>query len=76
MSQVMVVKTESESCSVISDSLQSHELWSPWNPLGQNTGVGSVSLLQGIFPTEGSNPGLHHCRQILTSLAIREARSQ
>ena len=38
---------------------------SPWNSLGQNTGVGSHSLLQGIFPTQGSNPGLLHCRQIL-----------
>ena len=32
---------------------------------GQNTGVGSLSLLQGIFPTQGSNSGLLHCRQIL-----------
>ena len=31
---------------------------------GQNTGVGSLSLLQGIFPTQGSNPGLPHCRWI------------
>ena len=38
---------------------------SPWNSTGQNTGVGSFSLLQGIFPTQGSNPGLPHCRQIL-----------
>ena len=30
----------------------------------QNTGVGSLSLLQGIFPTQGSNPGIPHCRQI------------
>ena len=36
---------------------------SPWNAPGQNTGVGSLSLLQGIFPTEGSNPGLLHCSQ-------------
>ena len=35
---------------------------------GQNTGVGSLSLLQGIFPTQGSNPGLLHCRQILYQL--------
>ena len=34
-------------------------------PPGQNTGVGSPSLLQGIFPTQGLNPGLPHCRQIL-----------
>jgi len=37
----------------------------PWNSPGKNTGVGSHSLLQGIFPTQGSNPGLPHCRQIL-----------
>ena len=36
----------------------------PWHSPGQNTGVGSCSLLQGIFPTQGSNPGLLHCRQI------------
>ena len=37
---------------------------SPWNSPGQNTGVGCHFLLQGIFPTQGSNPGLPHCRQI------------
>ena len=38
----------------------------PWtNSPGQNTGVGSLSLLQGIFPTQGSNPDLPHCRWIL-----------
>ena len=42
---------ESESRSVVSDSLQPHGLYSPWNSPGQNTGVGSLSLLQGIFPT-------------------------
>ena len=36
---------------------------------GQNTGVGGRSLLQGIFPTQGSNPGLPHCRQILYHLS-------
>ena len=35
-----------------------HGLYSPWNSPGQNTGVGGLSLLQGIFPTQGSNPGL------------------
>ena len=39
--------------------------YSPWNSSGQNTGVGSLSLLQGIFPTQGSNPDLPHCRWIL-----------
>ena len=43
-------------------------IYSPWNSPGQNTGVGSLSLLQGIFPTQGSNPGLLHCRQILYQL--------
>ena len=61
--------TESESRSVMSDSLQPHGLCSPWNSLGQNTVVGSLSLLQGIFPTQISNPGLPHCRQILYKLS-------
>ena len=39
----------------------------PWNSPDKNTGVGSYSLLQGIFPTQGLNPGLPHCRQILYS---------
>ena len=38
---------------------------------GKNTGVGSHSLLQGIFPTQGSNPGLLHCRQILYCLSLQ-----
>ena len=59
----------SESHSVMSDSLWSHGLYSPWNSPGQNTGVGSLSLLQGIFPTQGSNPGLPHCGQILYQLS-------
>ena len=64
----------SESPSAISDSLWPHGLYSPWNSPGQNTGVGSLSLLpllQGIFPTQGSNPGLPHCRQILYQLSHR-----
>ena len=59
------MKSTTESCSTVSDSLWPHELYSPWNSPSQNTGVGSLSLLQGIFPTQGSNPGLPHCRQIL-----------
>ena len=62
---------ESESLSVVSDSLQPHGLYSPWNSLGQNTGVGCLSLLQEIFPTQGSNPGLLHCRQILYQLSYQ-----
>ena len=59
----------SESHSVVSDSLRPHGLYSPWNFPGQNTGVGSLSLLQGIFPTQGSNPGLPLCRWILYQLS-------
>ena len=58
----------SEICSVVSDSLWPHGLYSPWNSLGQNTVVGSHSL-QGIFPTQGLNPGLSYCRQILYQLS-------
>ena len=54
--------------SVVSNSLQPHELYSPWNSPSQNTGVGSLSLLQGIFPTQGSNPVFLHCRRILPAL--------
>ena len=49
---------KSESHSVMYNSLQSRGLYNPWNSPGQNTGVGSLSLLQGIFPTQGLNPGL------------------
>ena len=62
-------ESESESHSVVSYSLQPHGLYNPWNSPGQNTGVGSHSLLQGIFPTQGLNPGLPHCRQILYQLS-------
>ena len=58
-----------ESRSVMSDSLQPHGLYSPWNSPGQNTGVGSLSLLQGIFPAQGSNSGLPHYRRILYQLS-------
>ena len=51
--------------SVVSDSLRHHGLYSPWNSPGQKTGMGSLSLLQGIFPTQGSNLGLLRCRRIL-----------
>ena len=51
----------------MSNSLQSHGLYSLWNSPGQNTGV--RSLLQGIFPTQGSNPGLPPCSWILYQLS-------
>ena len=41
---------------------------------GKNTRVGVHALLQGIFPTQGSNPGLQHCRRFFTSWATREAQ--
>ena len=53
----------------MSDSLRPHGLYSPWNSPGQNTGVGSLSLIQGIFLTQGVNRGLPHCRQILYQLS-------
>ena len=63
------LESETGSCSVVSNSLQPNGLDSPWNSPGQNNGVGSHSLLQGIFPTQGWNPGLSHCRKILYQLS-------
>ena len=42
----------------------------------KDTGVGCHALLQGIFPTQGSNPGLLHCRRILYQLSWRNAYNQ
>ena len=65
----MLNLSESESRSVISTSLwDSVGLYSPWNSLGQNTGVGSYSLLQGIFPTQVS----HIAGRFFTNWATRE----
>ena len=47
-------------------------LYSPWNSAAQNTGMGNLSLLQGIFPIQGWNQGLPHCRQILYQLSYKE----
>ena len=58
-----------ESHSVMSNSLRPCGLYSPWNFPGQNTGVESPSLLQGIFPTQGLNPSLLHYRWILYQLS-------
>ena len=65
---------ESVSRSVVSDTLGPHgphpaRLLCPWNSPGKNTRVGCHSLLQGIFLTQGLNPGLLHCRQILYYLS-------
>ena len=62
-------ESESESLSVMSDSLWPQGLYSPWNSPGQKTGVGSCSLLHRIFPTQESNQGLLHCRHILYQLS-------
>ena len=64
--------SQQEKCTaftVVSDSLRLFGLYSPWNSPSPNTGVGSLSLLQGIFPTQGLNPGLPHCRWILYQLS-------
>ena len=45
------------------------KLFRPWDFQGKSTGVGCHFLLQGIFPTQGSNPGLSHCRQTLYRLS-------
>ena len=62
------LKKWSQSCSVLSTLCDPIDN-SPWNSPGQNTRAGSLSLLQGIFPTQGSTPGLLHCRQILYQLS-------
>ena len=66
-------------CAVLCLSVMSESLWPdelqptillcPWDSPGQNTGVGSLFLLQGIFPSQGSKPGLPHCRRILYHLS-------
>ena len=68
------LKSENVSCLVLSDSLRPQVAWTPcdpmlpnkllcpWNSPGKNTGVGSHSLLQGIFSAQRSNLGLPHCR--------------
>ena len=55
----------------VSNSLQPYGRYSQWNSPGQNTGVGSLSLLQGIFLTQGLNQGLLHCRRILDQLSYQ-----
>ena len=61
--------SESESHTVGCNSLRLHELYSSWDSPSHNTGVGSHSLLQEIFPTQGSKPGLPLCRLILNQLS-------
>ena len=65
----LFLESESESHSVVAYSLWPHGLYIPWNSSGQNCGMGSLSLLQRTFPTQGSNPCLLHCRWILYQLS-------
>ena len=60
----------------MSDSLPPQGLHSPRNSPGQNTRTGSLFLLQGIFPTQGSNLGLPHCRRILYQLSHQRGPCQ
>ena len=74
----VLLKLESVSHSVMSNSSRSHELQPdrllcPWDFPDKNTGVGWQFLLQGVFPTQELNPGLLCCRQILYHLSHREA---
>ena len=65
--------SESESHSVVSDSLRPHGPYSPWNSPGQKTGVGSLSLFQGIFQPRDRTQVPHNAGGLFTSWATREA---
>ena len=68
-------KTQSSQIhSVVSRSLRPHGLYSQWNSPGPNTGVGTFPFSRGIFLTQGSNPGLPHCRQILYQLSHKRSQ--
>ena len=68
MSSAQNLKSETSSVVTLCNPWTIH---SPWNSLGQNTGVGSLSLLQRIFPNQGLNPGLPHCRWIPYQLSYQ-----
>ena len=79
-SPLSIQEEGSVSRSVMSDSLRPHglqptRLLCPWDFLGKDTGVGCHFILQGIFPTQGWNPGLLHCRQILYRLRYKGSPS-
>ena len=63
-----------QSCPTLCDSMEPTRLLHPWDFPGKSTGVGCHFLLQGIFPTQGSNPGLPHCRQTLYCLSHQGSR--
>ena len=71
---IVIGESESESCSSMSDSFWPHGLCSPWNIPGQNTGVGSLSLLQGIFLTRDRTHVSLIAGRFFTSWATREAQ--
>ena len=68
-------------CAMLSHLVMCDSLWPLWivahgasvhgDSPGKNTGVGCQALLQGIFPTQGLNPGILHCRQILNCQSIQ-----
>ena len=62
-----------QKCETVCNPLDCHasptKLLHPWDSPGKNTGVGSHAFCQGIFPMQGSNPGLPHCRQTLCHLS-------
>ena len=70
-----IINFEIENHSIVSYSLWPHGLCSPWNSPGHNTGMCSLSLLQGIFPNQESNLGLLHCRQILYQLSYEKSNN-
>ena len=69
----MIEESESEIRSVVSDSLRLHRLYSPWNPPGQNTGVGSLSRLQGFSQPRDRIQVSCIAGGFFTSWATREA---
>ena len=72
-SGIYVMSLAAQSCLTLCDPMGcSLPHLCPWDTPGQNTGVGCHALLQGIFPTQGSNPGIPQCRRILHHLSHHE----
>ena len=67
--QPIVLCLVTQSCPALCDTMYPVRLLCPWASPGKKTGVGCHALLQGIFSTQGLNPGLPHCRQILCRLS-------
>ena len=72
LSDIQVQRKVAQLCPTLCDPMDYISM--PWNSPEQNIGVGSFSFLQGIFPTQGSNPDLLQYRWILTSWATKEAQ--